>query len=164
MDTNIFDPVTLTLDFDLFLKTLTLFITFEQWVLELWYLIWVFYYTNNVDLVTLSPEFDLFIENINLANNLWTVNARALIFHMNIPCGKNFPYVQTCWPLNNIWIVSAWALLFYTSISSNRTFLWQDHSTGIKIFILVICAISGIGHYRWHLRFTNTSCLHMGSS
>ena len=183
--------------------------------------------TNNFDLVTFSPKFDLFIENFNLANNLWTVNARALIFHMNIPSGKNFLYVQTCWScdldlrvwpfkkrtltllitfeqwvlelwffteefhetrflygyqqfelcdidlqvtfwklnfLNNIWIVSTRALIFHMSISSNRTFLWHDLSPGIKIFVLVTWAISGIGHYRWHLRFTNTSCLLMGSA
>ena len=29
--------------------------------------------------------------NYNLANNFWTVNARALIFHMSIPCDKTFP-------------------------------------------------------------------------
>ena len=38
-----FSPVTLTLEFDPFcLKTLTLLITFEQWVLELWYFTWAF--------------------------------------------------------------------------------------------------------------------------
>ena len=37
-------------------------------------------------------------------------------------------------------------------------FLLQDHSTGIKIFVLVILAFVGIGHYRGHLCFTNTSC------
>ena len=40
--TNTFDPVTLNLEFDLFLKTLPLFITFEKWVLEFWYFPWVF--------------------------------------------------------------------------------------------------------------------------
>ena len=36
--------------------------------------------------VTLTLEFDPFFENFNLANNFWTVSARALIFHMSIPC------------------------------------------------------------------------------
>ena len=39
--------------------------------------------------------------NFNLANNFWTVSARALIFHMNIPCDKTFPWVPlffTLWP------------------------------------------------------------------
>ena len=26
--------------------------------------------------------------NCNLANNFWTVSARAFVFHMNIPCDK----------------------------------------------------------------------------
>ena len=39
--------------------------------------------------------------NFNLANNFWTLNARALIFHMSIPCDKTFPWVplfMTRWP------------------------------------------------------------------
>ena len=32
-----FYPVTLTLEFDLLFENLTLFVTFEQWVRELWY-------------------------------------------------------------------------------------------------------------------------------
>ena len=31
--------------------------------------------------------------NFNLANNFGTVSARALIFHMSIPCDKTFPQV-----------------------------------------------------------------------
>ena len=39
--------------------------------------------------------------NFNLANNFWTVSAKALIFHMNIPCDKTFSWVPlffTLWP------------------------------------------------------------------
>ena len=39
--------------------------------------------------------------NLNLANNFWTVRARALIFHMNISCDKTFPWGAlffTLWP------------------------------------------------------------------
>ena len=39
--------------------------------------------------------------NFNLANNFWTVSARALIFHMSIPCNKTFQWVPlffTLWP------------------------------------------------------------------
>ena len=42
-----------------------------------------------------------YLWNFNLANNFWTVSARALIFHMNIPCDKTFPWVPlfpTLWP------------------------------------------------------------------
>ena len=31
--------------------------------------------------------------NFNLANNFWTVSARALIFHMSISCDETFPLV-----------------------------------------------------------------------
>ena len=37
----------------------------------------------------------------NLADKFWTVNAKSLIFHMNIPCYKTFPWVPiffTLWP------------------------------------------------------------------
>ena len=43
--------------------------------------------------VMLILEFDPFFENFNLANNFGRVSARALIFHMNIPCDKTFPWV-----------------------------------------------------------------------
>ena len=39
--------------------------------------------------------------NFNLANNFWTMTARALIFHMNILCDKTFHWVPlflTLWP------------------------------------------------------------------
>ena len=39
--------------------------------------------------------------NFNLANNFLTVVARALIYHMSIPCDKTFPWVPlffTMWP------------------------------------------------------------------
>ena len=66
-----------------FLKRLTLLITFEKWMLELWYFIWVFYEsslsigTNDFDLVTLNLEFDLLFENFDFANNFWTVNVKS---------------------------------------------------------------------------------------
>ena len=31
--------------------------------------------------------------NFNLDENFWTVSARALIFYINIPCNKTFPWV-----------------------------------------------------------------------
>ena len=39
----------------------------------------------------------------NLADNVWTVSARALIFHLSISCNKTFPWVPTfftLWPWN----------------------------------------------------------------
>ena len=43
--------------------------------------------------VTLTLEFDPFLENFNLANDFWTVSARALKFHMSIPCDKTFLWI-----------------------------------------------------------------------
>ena len=35
-----------------------------------------------------------FFEKFKFANNFWTVSTRALIFNMNIPCGKTFLWVS----------------------------------------------------------------------
>ena len=70
-----------------FLKTLTLLITFEQQVLELLYLTWVFLVTEHLLLFTMWPwplSLTYFLENWKLFNNFWTASARALIFHMSI--------------------------------------------------------------------------------
>ena len=81
-----------------FLKTLTLLITFEQWVLELWYFTWVFlvlrsfrryhyFYT-----VTLTLEFDPFLKKtLTFANYFWTVSAWALLYHMSFSSDNTFP-------------------------------------------------------------------------
>ena len=80
-------------------KNLTLFITFEQWELEVWYFKLIFLVTRPLrgtiifNPVTLTMEFDLFFKNINLANNFWTVSARSLIFHMTC-----VPLFFTLWP------------------------------------------------------------------
>ena len=57
--------------------------------------------SNIFDSVSLTLEFDLLFKNFNLAYNFWTVSARALIFHMIIPCDKTFQWVPlffTLWP------------------------------------------------------------------
>ena len=94
--TIIFNPVTLTFEFDPFLKTLTLIITFKQWVLKLWYFTWIFpcdnpfrgyHYFLPCDLdLGVWPIFEIF----NLANKFWTVSARDFILHMSISCDKIF--------------------------------------------------------------------------
>ena len=88
-------------------ETLTLLITFEQRMLELWYFTWVFlvirpfcgyHYFLPCDLYLGVP----FFENFNLSYNFWTVGARALIFPMSIPFVKTFfswvPLFFTLWP------------------------------------------------------------------
>ena len=123
----------------IFLKTLTLLKTFEQWVLELWYFTWVsvvirpFCGSIIFDLVTLTLEFDLLFKNLDLANNFWIVSARALIFHMSIPYDKTFAWFPLFHYLvtltrefdllfknldlaYNFWTVSARALIVHMSI------------------------------------------------
>ena len=106
--------------FVLLSETLTLLITFEQWVLELW----IFHMnipcdkTIIFDYVTLTLELDQFFENFNLANKFWTVSARALIFHMSIPCDKTF-------------------LWFHYFLIDIRAFIWHMSISCDKIFLLV---------------------------
>ena len=58
-----------------FLKTLTLLITFEQWVLEVWYFTWIF------------PV----IRPFRGCHYFWHCNnIRAFILHMSISCDKIF--------------------------------------------------------------------------
>ena len=74
--------------------------------------------------------------NFNLANNFWTVSARALIFHMYISYDKTFPWVPLFftlwfWPwslthflnfilANNFWTMSAKAFIFLMNIPSDK--------------------------------------------
>ena len=54
-----------------------------------------------VFVLSVIPSFCHSLWNFNLVNNFWTVSARALIFHMSIPCNKTFPWVPlffTLWP------------------------------------------------------------------
>ena len=76
----------------------------------------------------------------HLANNFWTVSARALIFHMSIPCDETIPWVPFFYPVTVIlefdpvfvnfilakifWTVSTRALIFHMSIPCDETFPW----------------------------------------
>ena len=85
--------------FVLLSETLTLLITFEQWVLELWYFTWVFLVMRPL-FFTLWP-WPWSLTNFCLANNFWTVSAGALIFNMSIPCDETFlwmPLFLSLWP------------------------------------------------------------------
>ena len=66
-----FRPITLTLEFDLFLNLL---MNFEHWMLELWYLIWVFHisrhFRGNHELWPCDLDlggWPVFKENLNFA-------------------------------------------------------------------------------------------------
>ena len=77
--------------------------------------------------------------------------------------GRHLVYRPTYWPTDRPTLAKQYVPFFkgginITSIFSLSFFLWQDFSTGIKIFVLVILAIFGIGHYQGHLCFTYTFC------
>ena len=52
-------------------------------------------------------------KNCNLANKFWTVSARALIFKMNIPCDKTFPWAPLFFFI--LWH-SPWSLTHFLKI------------------------------------------------
>ena len=46
------------------------------------------------------------VQNFYLANNLWTVSDRALIFHMSIPSDKTFQGYKHFWPCElRVWSI-----------------------------------------------------------
>ena len=119
-------------------KLLTLLITFQQWVLELWYFTWVSLMTRPFRWYNFLPsdlEFDLLFENIHLINDFLTVYARALILHMsissdNLSLGTNLcdTDLGVCSIFENVnlvfnfWKVSARASILHTSIYCDKTF------------------------------------------
>ena len=82
-----------------FLKTYSLLITFEQWMLELWYFTWVYSVTRPFrgfqHRLPWIWSLTFFSENVTLAINFWTVIAKALIFHVSITCDKTFLQIPT---------------------------------------------------------------------
>ena len=102
------DPDT-TLNFDINLKFIRYLTCFRVRPIN------YFYYAAEIEdfyPVTLTLEFDPFFEIIKLANNFWTVSARALKFYMSIASGKDFswvPFIFTLWP----WL---WSLTYFWKI------------------------------------------------
>ena len=82
-------------------ETLTLLITFEQWVLEFWYFTWEFLVIRSFRgyhfVLPCDLDFNLRVWPIfwklYLAYNFWTVSARALVYYMSILCDKTFQWV-----------------------------------------------------------------------
>ena len=112
--------------------------------------------------VTLTLEIDSF-SNFN-----HLMSARALIFHMSILCDKTYPWIPlffTLWPwpwsLTHFFENFNIANKFWTVSGSLRAFKLHISISCDKIFLLVSRYLSffGIGHYRGHLCFSNTSCL-----
>jgi hypothetical protein len=128
------------------LKTLALAITFEWYVLGLWYFTRIFLVTRPLhgykkfDLVTLSLVFDLLIENFNLGYIFWLVGTRALTFHTSVCCYKTLPWVlknMALWPwckfdlhIENFnfgysfWIVCTRTWTFHMTVPCEKTFPW----------------------------------------
>ena len=116
-----------------------------------------------LDPVTLTLEYDPFLKNFNLANNVWTVSARALIFHRSIPCDKNFNFDLVALTLesgllaeyfnlvNNVWIVSAKALIFHMEISCDKIFLFVLNLFDLDIWQFLNKISTGPNF--WKIRF-----------
>ena len=143
----------------------------ETWALiELWYFTWILIflvirpflgYHYFFDTVTLTLGLSDISENFNLADNIWTVSDRTLIFHMSIPCDKIF-----------LLVLNLLTMIFYQ-------FWYWHYSWKNKILKLPYCAWSFLvtrsfywykkklflrSWHRWNwplsgaLCFTNISC------
>ena len=90
--------------------------------------------------------------NFNLANNFWTVSARALIFHMSIPCDKTFPWIPlffTLWP----W---PWSLTYFCKtltllITFEQWVLELWYFTWVFLVIRPFCWY--LTFWPWHLTY-----------
>ena len=113
--------------------------------------------------VTLTLESYFFLTlTFALANNLWTLSARALIFHMNILWDKAFSWKQIIWPCdldirvwptfsklylaNNFWIVSGRALIFHMNIPCDEIFLLVLNHLTLTFDQLKYKELTDIGH------------------
>ena len=130
-------------------------------------------------LILPGPSFCPALWNFNLANNFWTVSARALVFHMNITdnsvgtifyypviltleFGQFFENVNLA---NNFWTASPIALIFNMSIPCDKTFPWEPplltlefglHSENFNIANNISTVSFHISHgyetfWPWHL-------------
>ena len=80
----------------------------------------------------LSVILSFCLKNLNLANNFRTMSARALIFHMSIPCYKTFSWVpltleidllfENFNPAYNYSTMSDRVLIFHMSIPCDKIF------------------------------------------
>ena len=119
--------LSLNLEFDTFLETLTLLITFEQWVLELWYFTWVFlvirpfrgyHYFLSCDLDLGDP----FFENFNLV-----ITFEKLVLYCTwefLVTESSYWYQDTCpCDLDHLW-----------NWSSSGAFVFHKHILFFSIF------------------------------
>ena len=141
-------------------ETLTLLITVEQWVLELWYFTWVFLVMRLFRWCHYFLPFNLdfgvwpIFWKLYLAYNCWTVSARALIFHMSIPCDETFLWVPLfftlwswLWSLTHFlktltllitfeqWVLEVWYFTWIPLVKRSFCWyltFWPCHLTNLK--------------------------------
>ena len=130
-------------------ETITLLITFEQWVLKLWYFTGIFPVIRPLSL-TMWPwlwSLSHFFKTLTLLITFEQWQLELLYFTLVFLVIRPFRGFH-CFLIN----------LYQSFYIAHEHFLWQDLPTGIKIFVLVTLTIFGIGHYRGHLCFSNASC------
>ena len=127
MGTIIFYPVTLTLEFDsFFLKTLTLFMTFEQWVLELLYFSWKFLVIRSFFVGTFWPWHLTYFLKIHIGQIFLIINIRDFILQMSIvPTGIKILVIVTL----TIFGIGHYrghipTVLSITKLCNRQTFYW----------------------------------------
>ena len=106
-----------------------LLITFQPWLVELWYFTWVFHVprpfvvTKMFYLVTLTLGFELLFENFSLANNFWKMSAKTLTrpFHEHkflTYVLKNLTLLITFQPI----VLEVWYIIWVYHVI--RSFCW----------------------------------------
>ena len=99
--------------------------------------------------------------NLNLANNFWTVSARALIFHTSIPCDKTsqwFHYFK----------INIRAFKLHMSISCDKIFLLVSRYLSLwpwpSLELAIIGGIWGICVWQTHLVSYSNGYLELSNS
>jgi hypothetical protein len=108
------------------------------------------------------------------------ISARALIFHMSIPCDKIFPWVQQClilwpWPWCLTYLLTTLILAisfkwykqepwYFTSVPCDKTFSWVPQKFDLLTFVLDLLTQNfNFGYIFWMVCARTLMC-HMGVS
>ena len=127
--------------------------------------------TKSIDFMTLTLEFNLLFENLNITYNIWIGSARALIFHMSIPCEKILLLVLNLLTLTfdhflklTLFITTKSVSILHMVISCDKIFLLVSKYMFLWSWpSLELAIIGGICVSQTHLAFffnlKGTSCL-----
>ena len=133
-------------------------ITYKQWVLELWYLSWVFLVTRPFIILTLTLTlyFDLHFEKVSAVDKFPTVRTGALILCRSSHSDKTFLWVPTVlilWP----W---PWSLAFFQNLNlvynltvNTRTLLFFMNISYDKVFLFILNVLTltfDLFQTNWH--------------